>query len=207
MFADATVYVTPSQTTQGELWTGGETITHVGPAHGPRPEHARVIDAGGASIVPLIVDNAQRARPAHERSVRDLAAGNPATFAVTRGRVTASQIIGTLTIRPDDLIAIVVSGRMMGWRGIPANPAGPESGSLVWPGAWIDDDHALEQHLLPDGRYTETRHGRVDAYTGRYWTRGPHIVYLDDTGFWAFGEQLDTVLYHAEFIMTRHPTR
>ncbi|MFD1860783.1 hypothetical protein EHW97_11605 [Aeromicrobium camelliae] len=41
---------------------------------------------------------------------------------------------------------------------------------------------------------------------GAYRTRGQRIVPLDDSGFWAFGERLDGVLYHADFVMTRRST-
>ena len=61
----------------------------------------------------------------------------------------------------------------------------------------------MTQHLRPDGRYSETRNGREDAWTGRYWTSGPHIVYLDDTGFWAYGQRRDEVLHHAHFVLAR----
>ncbi|MGI5440451.1 Atu4866 domain-containing protein [Streptomyces shenzhenensis] len=53
------------------------------------------------------------------------------------------------------------------------------------------------------GRYSETRSGRTDAYTGRYWTRGDRIVYLDDSGFWAFGVRYRETLFHADFVMHR----
>ena len=59
------------------------------------------------------------------------------------------------------------------------------------------------QELRPDGRYSETRNGRADAYTGRYWVRGAEIAYLDDTGFWAFGELVGDELRHADFVMRR----
>jgi hypothetical protein len=190
VFTDATVHVTPARSTHGDLWVSGGRIAHAGPAG------ARVIDARGASVVPLMVD--QGPDGSH-----DLVPGNPATFAVTRSPVSESQIRGSLMIDPDDLIAVVIAGRLMAWQGAPTSDAAAEQGSPTWVGAWIDESHAMEQHLLANGRYTETRSGRTDAYTGRYWTHGTHIAYLDDTGFWAFGEQYRDVLYHAHFVLTR----
>ncbi|MFC3456050.1 Atu4866 domain-containing protein [Amycolatopsis speibonae] len=73
----------------------------------------------------------------------------------------------------------------------------------AWVGAWIDQSQPVEQHLLPNGRCTETRSGRVDAWVGAYWTRGDRIAYLDDTGFWAFGVLAGNVLHHGGFVMTR----
>jgi Agrobacterium tumefaciens protein Atu4866 len=202
-FTDATVHVTPTRSVRGDIWVADGKITRSGPADGPRPTNARIIDASGAAIVPLMVDTAVRARPAGERGINDLVEGNSATFAVTRSRVGESQIRGALMINPDDLVAVVIAGKLMAWQGAPTSAAAAEQGSPTWVGAWIDDANAMEQHLLENGRYTETRSGRIDAYTGRYWTHGKHIAYLDDTGFWAFGEQYEDVLYHAHFVLKR----
>jgi hypothetical protein len=43
----------------------------------------------------------------------------------------------------------------------------------------------------------------VDACTGRYWVRDDRITYLDDSGFWAFGELRDGTLHHAGLVMNR----
>jgi hypothetical protein len=207
--AGATVHVTPSRTVRGDLWAENGRITHVGPrGEKSLASRARVIDAGGAFVVPLLVDSAVRARPEEQRDVYDLAPGNPATFAVTRERVGESRIRGMLTLQPRDLLAVVVSGRVEVWRGEPARPAGDtlDAESRMWHGVWVDHSRELEQHLLPNGRYTETRHGRADAYTGRYWVHDGRITYLDDTGFWAFGELLDGVLHHAGFVMHKRRT-
>ncbi|WP_129667487.1 Atu4866 domain-containing protein [Phytoactinopolyspora endophytica] len=182
-------------------------ITHVGSrAKQSRPAQARLIDAEGAFVVPLLVDTAARARPEDQRGVYDLAPGNPANFAVTRERVSEPRIRHMLVLRPRDLLAVVVSGHLEVQHGEPTRPAGvPDPGDdfQQWHGVWVDDSRELEQHLLPDGRYTETRHGRTDAYTGRYWVHNDRITYLDDTGFWAFGELLSGVLHHAGFVMSK----
>jgi hypothetical protein len=55
--------------------------------------------------------------------------------------------------------------------------------------------------LTADGRYDETRGGRPHAYEGRYWIDGDRIDYLDDLGFWAFGEFRGEELHHAGYAM------
>jgi hypothetical protein len=210
MIIDATVHVTPSRTVRGDLWVEDGRITHVGPrGKESRPSRARVIDADGAFVVPLLVDTAVHARPEEQRGVYDLTPGNPATFAVTRERVSESRIRQMLVLQPHDLLAVVVSGHVEAWQGEPTRPTGtrtPGDELQRWHGVWVDDSRELEQHLLPNGRYTETRHGRIDAYTGRYWVQDDRITYLDDTGFWAFGELIDGVLHHAGFVMHKRPT-
>ncbi|TDD18724.1 Atu4866 domain-containing protein [Nonomuraea diastatica] len=204
---DATIHVTPSRTVSGDLRAEDGRITYVGPrGRESRPARARVIEAHGAFVVPLLVDTALRARPEDRRDASDLAPGNAATFAVTRERVSESRIRQMLVLQPHDLLAAVVSGHVEAWQGEPTRPAGtPAAGLRRWRGVWVDDSRELAQHLLLDGRYTETRHGRTDAYTGRYWVHEDRITYLDDSGFWAFGELVDGVLHHAGFVMHKRP--
>jgi hypothetical protein len=202
---DANIHVTPSRTVRGDLWVEDGRITRVGPrGNETRPPQARVIEANGASVVPLLVESSVRARPEGWRDVYDLNPGNTATFVVTRQRVSESAIRQMLIVRPNDLLAVVVSGRVEAWRGEPVRPAETpisDDEADQWHGVWVDESRALEQHLLANGRYTETRNGQTDAYTGRYWVHDGRITYLDDTGFWAFGELLDGVLHHAGFVM------
>ncbi len=66
-------------------------------------------------------------------------------------------------------------------------------------GMWVDRTGYLHQELTADGRYDETRAGRKHAYRGRFWITGDRIVYLDDQGFWAYGEFLDGVPHHAGY--------
>ncbi|UMG93962.1 Atu4866 domain-containing protein [Nocardioides sp. TF02-7] len=133
--------------------------------------------------------------------------GGPETFAVVRGlRASYGDPIG-LVVRPPDLAAVVLRGEVVARDGRARRDPGPgdEAGTARAVGAWHDDGHALVQHLLPDGRYTETRSGRADAYTGRYWVAGDQVVYLDDSGFWAFGRWEGDLLHHASFVMDRRP--
>lgn len=202
-FTGATVYRTPSHAVPGELSTGDGVITHAGPpGRHARPDGEQVIDARGASIVPVLDDNALRARTAGGRDTYDLTPGNPATFAVIRGRVGESQVRNMLVVRPADLLAVVVEGEILVRHGEPTAAAGVQDPD-AWVDTWTDRSRALDQHLLADGRYSETRGGRADAYTGAWWTRGDRIVYRDDSGFWAFGVRYDGVIYHAGIVLRR----
>lgn len=122
------------------------------------------------------------------------------SYAVVRGGYDASRPAISMIVRPADLVAIVLDGVLVARDGRPVVEADPDE---TWVGAWRDETQDMTQHLLPDGRYSETRGGRVDAWTGRWWARGKEIVYLDDTGFWAYGEQRDGVLHHAHFVLVR----
>lgn len=59
----------------------------------------------------------------------------------------------------------------------------------------------MTQHLTSDGRHSETRGGRRNAYAGQFWLTGDRITYLDDSGFWAFGQFHRGVLHHAGFVL------
>jgi hypothetical protein len=166
-----------------------------------------LIPATGAHVVPLTVESALSQRGDSIASSYALVPGNPATFAVVRRTVTENEIRRMLVVSPRDLVAVLVDGHVEARDGRPERPAGADvvdaDTARSWVGTWSDPARGLDQHLLADGRYTETRGGRADAYTGRYWVRGARITYLDDSGFWAFGELLDGVLHHAGFVMTR----
>ncbi|MEU9367658.1 Atu4866 domain-containing protein [Streptomyces avermitilis] len=54
-----------------------------------------------------------------------------------------------------------------------------------------------------DGRYEEARGDRPSVYQGRYWINGTRTDYLDDLGFWAFGEFRDGTPHHAGYRFTR----
>jgi hypothetical protein len=127
------------------------------------------------------------------------------TFAVLRRGVRASYFRGTLLVSPPDLAALVIDGQLLARDGQPLDDVDLDHDDARWVGAWHDESRGLIQHLRPEGRYSETRDGRVDAYTGRFWAHDATIAYLDDSGFWAFGEQADGVLLHADFVMTRMP--
>ncbi|MGY1719569.1 Atu4866 domain-containing protein [Blastococcus sp. SYSU DS0552] len=186
----------------GDLHVVGERL-----AAGPADPGVEVIDADGAYAVPLLVDSAVAQLPPARRGGYNLVPGNPATFAVLRRPVSEAQVHSMLVVDPQDLLAVWVAGHLEAWDGEPTRPAGQDVADPAvretWVGTWHDPDRGLLQHLRPDGRYSETRGGRADAYTGRYWLHEDRVTYLDDSGFWAFGQLLDGVLHHAGFVMTR----
>ena|SRR5690625_542281 len=166
-----------------------------------------VLRADGAYAVPLRVDTAVASRPRSHRRQYDLVPGNRATFALVRRPVGEYQLRRMLVVDPDDLLAVFVAGHLEVWDGRPTRPAGRDLVDLAtrttWVGTWVDRRQKLRQRLGADGRYAETRGRHVDAYTGRYWVRENRITYLDDSGFWAFGELVDDTLHHAGFVMTQ----
>nr|WP_243696416.1 Atu4866 domain-containing protein [Aeromicrobium camelliae] len=152
--ADATIHVSSSRPERTDMWVQDGVITHVGRSREDGPTGSRVVEAHGASIVPLVVGSAARHGRGVRPSTNELVAGSPATFAITRSRIGPRAFETWMIIRPTDLVAVVVAGHVMAWRGEPTAACDPEAPS--WCGTWVDDARALEQHLLPGGRYTET---------------------------------------------------
>jgi hypothetical protein len=119
--------------------------------------------------------------------------------------------VATLMFRPERVRALVAAGRPVLWAGTDAagRATAPETGIPAAPdltgsprvGVWIDQKDFLHQELTADGRYDETRGGRPHAYQGRYWIDGDRIDYLDDLGFWAYGEFRGDELHHAGYVM------
>ncbi|MDX3775342.1 Atu4866 domain-containing protein [Chromatiaceae bacterium AAb-1] len=70
-------------------------------------------------------------------------------------------------------------------------------------GMWVTADGYIRHQLLANGRYTEQRGNRKNAYQGDYRITGNHIEYRDDTGFTADGDFIDGVLHHAGMILYR----
>ncbi len=165
------------------------------------------IDAAGASVVPLLVESVfsddYGSTSPPPRNAFDLVEGNPATFAVIRRNVRASEIMNMLVVSPNDLIAVVVHGHLVVANGEPCRPSSADTLEPKDPrlGAWTDRGRDMTQYLNDQGRYSETRSGRPDAYTGQFWLDGDRITYLDDTGFWAFGQYHGGVLHHAGYVL------
>ncbi|MFI9488485.1 Atu4866 domain-containing protein [Promicromonospora sp. NPDC052451] len=197
----ATVMRTPTTSVREDLYVADGVLVEP-----TRDEHT-VVDASGTYAVPLTVESAVSRRPVSQRNIHDLVPGNRATFALVRRPVGEVQVRTMLVIDPADLAAVYVSGHLEALDGRPTRPAGADltdpAAAQTWVGTWVDPARDVEQHLLADGRYSETRSGRADAYTGRYWVRDDRITYLDDSGFWAFGELLDGTLHHAGLVMDR----
>ena len=201
LVTDALIHTSPGQAHCGNLYVADDQIVEPALATG----EPAVIDAAGCSVAPLLVDTVFAADAPPPPDGFDLIPGNSASFAVVRGVVSASSIRSMLIVSPADLCALVVHGRIVVENGTPTRPAGagPLTAGDARLGAWTDSTRDMTQHLTADGRYSETRHGRHDAYTGSFWLDRDRISYLDDTGFWAFGQYHDGVLHHAGFVLFR----
>lgn len=197
------VHRTPSRVEHTDLHTDGPVIVA---APGETPADL-TIDARGASVVPLLVESVLDEPATVPADAFDLVPGNPATFAVLDGTVSADRITRMLIADPAGLRAVVVDGTVVVRDGAALRPRGTSASGAALAaddprlGAWRDDRRDMTQHLTPDGRYSETRGGVRDAYTGSFWLDGDRITYLDDTGFWAFGQYHDGVLHHAGFVL------
>ncbi|MFD2794963.1 Atu4866 domain-containing protein [Promicromonospora vindobonensis] len=202
VLSGAHVMETPRTLVSRDLHVSGDVFVP-----GPPERGVAVLAARGAYAVPLMVDSAVAQRPESQHGAYDLVPGNSATFALIRHPVSESQVRTMLVVDPDDLAAVYVSGRLEVRDGEATRPVGADLADPAvrddWVGTWEDPGRGLQQHLGADGRYAETRGGRANAYTGRYWVRDGRITYLDDSGFWAFGELLDGTLHHAGFVMSR----
>lgn len=191
------VHPRPGQAEHAELAVQGRVIA----PSANRDRGALRIRADGASVVPLLVDTVFADPQPPVPDAFDLVPGNPATFAVAKGHVDSSRITGVLVINPADLIAVVIDGEVVARTGNPSHPRDRTRAGDPRLGAWSDISRRMTQHLTPDGRYSETRHGRPNAFTGRFWLTGNRITYLDDSGFWAFGQFHRGVLHHAGFVL------
>ncbi|GAA4706498.1 protein Atu4866 [Promicromonospora umidemergens] len=173
-----------------------------------------VLHCGGLVIVPAVIDvpgilGARKLRTANRGT---LAAGAAATFAVLRPEDAPDLETArdTLLRRPEAVLALVVDGEVARWgftRVIEApQEQGPAEGGATdspYLGTWIDETGFLHQMLTVDGRYDETRDGREHAFQGRFWITGDRIEYLDDLGFWAYGDFIDGTLHHGGYVLHR----
>ncbi|GGM40799.1 hypothetical protein GCM10010102_40380 [Promicromonospora citrea] len=195
------VHRAPGRVERTDLYTDGPVIVDA-----PAPADL-TIDAGGASVVPLLVESVLAGTTPPDPDAFDLVPGNPATFAVLDGPVSADRITRMLVADPAGLRAVVVDGTVVVRDGAALRPRGTTASGAALAaddprlGAWHDARRDMTQHLTPDGRYSETRGGVRDAYTGSFWLDGDRITYLDDTGFWAFGQYHAGVLHHAGFVL------
>ncbi|SNY59045.1 GNAT family N-acetyltransferase [Paractinoplanes atraurantiacus] len=162
---------------------------------GAGPEGER-IDGTGLALVPVV--------PGPEGHVIGLVEpGMPADLLLVPQRIAPQP--GTrwrrVVIGRYDVRALLSQGRLVVRDGDPlARPSDP-GGERT--GVWIDQNDWLHQELMANGRYDETRGGRRHAYTGRYWLDRDRIDYLDDSGFYAFGEFIGDTLHHVDFVMRR----
>ncbi|MFE2065266.1 Atu4866 domain-containing protein [Streptomyces sp. NPDC059467] len=195
----------------------GPLIVGVGPGivTAAGDDNAIVVDATGTTVVPAVMDAIALAGGRGHRSeyVATLAPGNTTDFLVVPDELAddVPSAVATLLAHPERVRALVSAGRPVLWAGadVPGRAAAPEAGipdaedltGSPRVGVWIDRNDFLHQELTADGRYDETRGGRPHAYQGRYWIDGDRIDYLDDLGFWAYGEFQGDELHHAGYVM------
>jgi hypothetical protein len=195
----------------------GALLVGVGPGivTAAQDDNAIVVDCTGMTVVPAVVDTVALAGGRRHRAeyVATLTPGNSGDLLVVPDEL-APDVAGataTLLTRPEEVRALVANGKPVLWAGTdaPGRPTAPEAGIPAAQdltgsprvGVWIDENDFLHQELTADGRYDETRGGRPHAYEGRYWIDGDRIDYLDDLGFWAFGEFRGDELHHAGYAM------
>jgi hypothetical protein len=194
---------------KADVLLGGPVIVGVGPGllTAATDDNMLVVDCAGCVVMPARPDFGAAANT----GPGTLTCGYAADIVVLRLAEAEGTPSGPVINRPSHLDVLLSEGRLRVWDGRPvgtgsAEPvaAGLESDTdHRYAGMWIDDTGFLHQELLPDGRYDETRDGRPHAYEGRYWITGDRIEYLDDLGFWAYGEFRDGVLHHAGYRLTR----
>ncbi|MFJ1578419.1 Atu4866 domain-containing protein [Streptomyces sp. NPDC088182] len=203
--------------TGADLLCVGSLIVGVGPAivTAAQDDNAIVVDCTGMTIAPAVVDTVALAGGRGHRAeyAATLTPGNTSDFLVVPDELAADvrDAVATVMTRPGQVRALVAAGRPVLWAGVgvPGRATAPEAGipAATDPtggprvGVWIDKNDFLHQELTADGRYDETRGGRPHAYQGRYWIEGDRIDYLDDLGFWAYGEFRGDELHHAGYVM------
>jgi|GEM_PF-1125558 len=72
-------------------------------------------------------------------------------------------------------------------------------------GTWTSADGFVRHALLANGRYEESHGSRAGVYRGRYALREARIDYLDDGGFFGYGEFIDGALHHGGMVLRRAP--
>lgn len=185
----------------------GERIAAVADAGLAAGSPALEIPAAGATLVPLLDATVLSEHPGRDGSPVPTP-GSQASFVVVAGGVTRSAALHQLVVAPEHLVLAVVDGQIVARDGEPIVDSRAHADAVGaldprW-GTWVDRTDYLHQHLHSIGRYDETRAGRRNAYMGAFWLYRNRIVYLDDSGFWAFGRFVDEELHHAGFVMERN---
>ena len=187
----------------------GSVVVGVGPGllTAAADDKSIVIDCRGTVVLPAGVDFIS---PNTSGTLRP---GAPANIAVVRLADLEGTPKGTTVDGRTHLDILILDGRIRNWNGraLDEDSAAENRGvsdidcpkAHPYLGFWVDENDFLRQELLPDGRYDEARGDCPSAYQGRYWIDGTRIDYLDDLGFWAYGEFRDGVLHHAGYRLTR----
>ncbi|MDB1088696.1 Atu4866 domain-containing protein [Streptomyces sp. ACA25] len=196
---------------EADVLIGGAVIVGVGPGllTAAGDDNMIVIDCAGTLVLPAAPGFAAAGPGA------TLTPGEAADIAVLRLADAPETPTGAVPARGTHLDVLVTAGQVRLWNGLPLDPgtsppAAPHGAPAPVPdqgnpfvGLWVDGHDFVRQELLPDGRYDEARGDRPSAYRGRYWIDGNRIDYLDDLGFWAYGEFRDGILHHAGYRFTR----
>ncbi|GAA5122075.1 hypothetical protein GCM10023339_39890 [Alloalcanivorax gelatiniphagus] len=195
------------ETVQDVRLSGGRVVD-VGPdLRTAGPEPAAVLDADGLTVVPLMDDTVLTAHPTEPGTPLPGSPGSPADLVLVRGPVTRWAALHQLVVGPPQLAGVLIGGTPVAAHGRMSVSSSAHAATVPDDdprlGTWIDRTGYLEQTLVPDGRYHETRAGRPNAFTGAHWLFGSRVVYLDDTGFFAFGQVVGDVLHHAGYVMTK----
>ncbi|CAM5614221.1 Atu4866 domain-containing protein [Streptomyces hirsutus] len=195
---------------EADVLLGGSVIVGVGPGllTAADDDDMIVVDCAGTLVLPAATDFTASG------TGKTLTPGETADIAVLRLADEPGIPAGARPARGTHLDILVTGGQVRLWNGRPLDGAGtttataPQEAPAATPdhpyvGLWVDENDFIRQELLPDGRYDEARGDRPSAYQGRYWIDGNRIDYLDDLGFWAFGEFRDGTLHHAGYRFTR----
>ncbi|MFE9247305.1 Atu4866 domain-containing protein [Nocardiopsis sp. NPDC006938] len=194
---------------RADVLIGGEVIVGVGPGllTAAGDDGMIVVDCSGTVVLPATLDLTR------DHAGGTLTPGGAADVAVFRYADEPGAPEETAPAGQGRLDVQITGGRVRVWDGRPVQEPGAAPGRVKEPvhdplhphtGLWVEENGFVRQELLPNGRYDEARGDRESAYTGRYWINGSRIDYLDDLGFWAFGEFDGDVLHHAGYRFTRH---
>ncbi|MGW6901093.1 Atu4866 domain-containing protein [Streptomyces sp. NPDC054919] len=193
---------------EADVLIGGSLIVGVGPGllTAAGDDNMIVIDCAGTLVLPATTDFTESAKSS------TLTPGEDADIAVLRLSGAPDTPVDAVPARGTHLDILVTGGQVRRWNGRPldealAAPTADEAPvydpAHPFTGMWVDENDFVRQELLPDGRYDEARGDRPSAYQGRYWINGTRIDYLDNLGFWAFGEFQNGILHHAGYRFTR----
>ncbi|MGW6459727.1 Atu4866 domain-containing protein, partial [Streptomyces sp. NPDC055078] len=187
---------------QADVLIGGPLVVGVGPGllTAAEDDNMIVIDCAGTVVLPSGADLSGSG------GHRTLTPGESADITVLRLADAPGTPAGAVPARGTHLDVVITAGEVRRWNGLPLAPEATDTAAAErlptsdahhpYTGMWVDENGFVRQELLPGGRYDEARGDRQSAYQGRYWINGNRIDYLDDLGFWAFGEFQGDTLHH-----------
>jgi len=182
----------------------GSIIVGVGPGllKAAQDDKSIVIDCRGTLVLPAALDFTSL------KNTGSLTPGNQANVAVIRIKELTDNAFNK-EMMSGNIDLLVIEGKVQVWNGqrlpqtdmeeIKTHELNNSADNASLQGMWVDEHDFVKQELLPDGRYDEARGDRKSAFQGKYWISGNRIDYLDDLGFWAFGEFTNGGLDHAGY--------